>query len=271
MSILVTGGTGLVGTRLLPRLVEAGVDCRALVRTGKRVPSGVTAVEGDILDPSSLALAMKGVDAVVHLAAVLRSVDSTQIWSVNVEGTRNLIAATRKHAPGARFIMASTGLVYNKDSLRPSLETDDVSPERDYPASKVAAENQLRESGLNWSIMRLGFVYGDGDGHLEQVPHIARILKLHPANRLSMIHHRDIASSVMMALDGTLDGKIINTVDDAPMTIFELCKVTGTPGEPSAAVLTNPWSGVMDGALAQSLGFKPQVATTWQAVREGAL
>ena len=86
-----------------------------------------------------------------------------------------------------------------------------------------------------------------------------------------MIHHRDIASSVMMALDGTLDGKIINTVDDAPMTIFELCKVTGTPGEPSAAVLTNPWSGVMDGALAQSLGFKPQVATTWQAVREGAL
>lgn len=58
MTILITGGTGLVGTRLLPRLVEAGFDCRALVRAGKSVPAGVTAVEGDILHASSLAAAM---------------------------------------------------------------------------------------------------------------------------------------------------------------------------------------------------------------------
>jgi uncharacterized protein YbjT (DUF2867 family) len=49
MTVLVTGGTGLVGTRLLPRLLEAGVDCRALVRAGKTTASGITAVEGDIL------------------------------------------------------------------------------------------------------------------------------------------------------------------------------------------------------------------------------
>ena len=50
MTILVTGGTGLVGSRLLRRFVDAGVDCRALVRPGKEVPAGATPVEGDLLD-----------------------------------------------------------------------------------------------------------------------------------------------------------------------------------------------------------------------------
>jgi UDP-glucose 4-epimerase len=50
MTILITGGTGLVGSRLLRRFVDAGVDCRALVRRGKEVPAGSTSVEGDLLD-----------------------------------------------------------------------------------------------------------------------------------------------------------------------------------------------------------------------------
>lgn len=48
MTILLTGVTGLVGARLLPRLVSAGLDCRALVRGGKAVPAGVEAMEGDL-------------------------------------------------------------------------------------------------------------------------------------------------------------------------------------------------------------------------------
>lgn len=91
MTILVTGGTGLVGSRLLKRLVEAGVECRALVRAGKKLPAGVTPVEGDILDPASLAKAVKGVSAIVHLAAVLRTPDTDLIWRVNLEGTRSLM------------------------------------------------------------------------------------------------------------------------------------------------------------------------------------
>ncbi len=181
MTILITGGTGLVGTRLLPRLVEAGFDCRALVRAGKSVPAGVTAVEGDILHASSLAAAMDGVDAILHLAAVLRTSEPEQIWTVNVEGSRNLIAAAKEYAPSARLIMASTGLVYNDDGIRPAQEGDEVTPQRDYPASKVAAEKLLRESDLNWSILRFGFVYGEGDGHIGQIPHIAQFLKAHPA------------------------------------------------------------------------------------------
>lgn len=271
MTVLVTGGTGLVGTRLLPRLAGAGIECRALTRAGKTVPSGVTAVEGDIRDPVSLVEAIKGVKAVIHLAAILRTAETRQIWSVNVEGTRNLIAVAREHAPDARFIMASTGLVYSENSSRPSLESDPVAPDRDYPASKIAAEKLLQDSGLNWSILRFGFVYGDADGHVAQIPHIAQLLKLHPANRLSMIHHRDVATLAKMGLNGTLDGRIVNAVDDAPMTIYELSAIAGKPLHPVDMPLTHPWSGVLDGSLALSLGFKPEVATTWQAARENLL
>ena len=50
MTILVTGGTGLVGSRLLRRFVDAGVDCRALARPGKEVPAGSAPVAGDLLN-----------------------------------------------------------------------------------------------------------------------------------------------------------------------------------------------------------------------------
>lgn len=271
MTVLVTGATGLVGTRLLPRLVAAGINCRALVRGDKPVPAGVAAVSGDILEPDSLAAAVDGIDAIIHLAAVLRTKNPEDIWRANVEGTRNLIGAAKKSAPGARFVMASTGLVYNHDAQRPSREDDAVAPMRDYPASKVESETLLRESGLNWSILRLGFVYGDDDGHIGQIPHIAQLLKLHPANRLSMIHHRDIASCIRMALDGKMDKRIVNIVDEAPMTIFELSALAGSVMEAVDTPLENPWSGVLDGSLAQDLGFQPEVRTTMQAVQEDAL
>jgi nucleoside-diphosphate-sugar epimerase len=271
MTILITGATGLVGTRLLPRLVVAGNDIRVLVRAGKTVVAGVTVIEGDILDATSVAAAVDGIDAIVHLAAVLRTPQPEQIWAVNLEGTRNLIEAAKKHAPGARFILASTGLVYNEETARPSLESDEVAPKRDYPASKVAAEQLLRDSELNWSILRFGFVYGDGDGHIGQIPHIAQLLKLHPANRLSMVHHRDIAGFVKMAISGAFDGRIVNTVDEAPMTIHELSKIAGAPLDLSNAPLANPWAGVLDGTQAQELGFYPEVRTTFQAIQEGIL
>src|ERR1700730_16082538 len=210
MTILVTGGTGLVGSRLLKRLVQAGVEGRALVRAGKELPAGVTPVEGDLLDPASLAKAVEGVSAIVHLAAVFRTPDTDQIWKVNLAGTRNLIDAVKAHAPDARVIMASTILVYNSDSPRPGREDDASDPQLAYPASKLAAEKELRASGLNWSILRFPFVYGDQDGHMESLPRFVHMW--HPANKLSMIHHQDIATAVNLALSGALDGRIVNMV-----------------------------------------------------------
>lgn len=270
MTVLVTGGTGLVGSRLLRRLEESGVECRALVRSSKKLPAGVAAFDGDILNPASLVDALEGVQAIVHLAAVFRTSDEELIWKVNLEGTRNLIAAAKTYAKGARFIMASTSNVYNVNSTRPGREDDLVEPELAYPASKVAAENELRNSGLNWSVLRFPFVYGDGDGHLEALPKYV-VGKWHPAQRMSTIHHRDVATAVEMALTGVMDGHIVNITDEAPTSVYELITLAGATMEPSSDPLINPWYLHADGSFARRLGFRPTVRTIYQAAQERLL
>jgi len=269
--ILVTGGTGLVGARLLPRLVDAGWDCRALVRGGKSVPAGVTAIEGDLFDDVSLRQAVTDVSAIIHLAAVFRSQDADLIWRSNLDGTRNLITAAKTLAPNLRFILASTAHVYNSNNPHPGREDDAVEPEHAYPASKVAAEKELRDSGLNWAILRFPFVYGDGDGHLEMLPRHVIAAKWHPAMKLSTIHHRDIATAVSMALAGKMDGRVVNISDEAPTSIYELVRLVGETMESSAEPLPNPWYLHADASLARGLGFRPEVRTVYQAVQEKLL
>jgi UDP-glucose 4-epimerase len=271
MAILVTGGTGLVGSRLLRQFVDAGVDCRALVRPGKEVPAGASLVEGDLFDADSLKRAVEGVSAIVHLAAVFRTQNEDDIWRANLDGTKNLIAAAKVHAPQVRFIMASTGLVYDADASHPGLEDDATHPKLAYPASKIAAENELRSSGLNWSILRLPFVYGDGDGHLAAIPPIVARLKWHPAKTFSLVHHRDVARAVELALTGVMDGRIVNITDDAPTTLYEMASIVGSTIEPSAEPLADPWMGRMDGSLSRRLGFHPSVPTVYQAKQQGIL
>ena len=269
--ILVTGGTGLVGSRVLQRFQEEGIACRALVRQGKEVTTGVEVVSGDLLAPETLKAALQGVSAVVHLAAVFRTPDEDAIWKANLDGTRNLIAAVEQIAPKARFIMASTTLVYSNDTMCPGLESDAVEPKLAYPASKVAAERELRESGLNWSVLRLAFVYGDGDGHLELLPKLAPAHHLHPGQTFSMTHQRDVVQAIKLALAGRFDGEIVNVVDDAPTSVYEMALIVGATLEGSNAPLTNPWMGRGDGSKIRRLGFRPLIQTVYQAAEKGLL
>jgi len=271
MTILITGATGLVGARLLPRLVAAGLPCRALMRGGHGAPAGVTAVKADLGDPTSLMQAVEGVSTIIHLAAVFRTPDTDLIWKSNLGGTRNLVAAAKARAPEARFILASTSNVYNAANARPGRESDPVDPKHAYPASKLAAENALRDSGLNWSVQRFGFVYGDKDGHLEELPRLVGRFRMHPAQRMSMVHHRDIATAMMLALTGVMDGRIVNIADEAPTSIHELVMLAGGTMEPSSEPLANPWHLHMDVSLARSLGFQPVVRTVHQAVQESLI
>lgn len=271
MTLLITGTTGLVGARLLPRLVEAGLTCRALLRGGKQAPAGARAVEADLLDPASLMQAVEGVSAIIHLAAVFRTPDTELIWKSNLEGTRNLIAAAKARAPETLFILASTSNIYDAGSPAPGREEDSADPQQAYPASKLAAERALRESGLNWSIQRFGFVYGDMDGHLQELPRLVETFKMHPAQRMSLVHHRDIATAMKLALTGAMDGHIVNIADDAPTSIYELVELVGGTMEPSSAPLDDPWRLHMNVSLARSLGFQPTVRTVYQAIQENLM
>lgn len=69
--------------------------------------------------------------------------------------------------------------------------------------------------------------WGDGDGHLEMLPKHLNAVGFHPANRMSTIHHRDIATAMKLALAGAFDGRILNIADEAPTTIYELVQLVG--------------------------------------------
>ncbi|WBP93735.1 NAD(P)-dependent oxidoreductase [Mycolicibacterium neoaurum] len=271
MKIVVTGATGLVGSRLLQRLHEQGLDCHAVVRRPGSAPAGVTEVVGDLFDGDTLTRALDRADAVVHLAALFRSTDEDLIWRTNLDGTRNLIEATRRVAPETRLIMASTSHVYGTGGGRPGREDDPVAATAAYPASKIAAEKLLSMAGLTWTILRYGFVYGDGDGHLDALPALVAGGSMHPAARMSMVHHRDIATVTGLALAGALDGQIVNVGDEAAMSLYELVRLAGGSMDASADPLPNPWHLVMDGSLARRLGFRPAVRTVHQAVADGLL
>ena len=277
MNVLVTGATGKVGSRLVPSLLSGGHSVRILVRrtddeTVRTLKAkGAVTFIGDIMQPESLQEALDGVDAIVHLAAFFRSQDEEKIKSVNELGTKNIAEAASQIDTGIRFVFSSTSNVYNNEAA-PALESDLVSPAAAYPASKVASEKLLLRmhaaKQLDVCILRFVFVYGAGDPHLpETIPYFER-LNRHPAYRLHLVHHLDIAQAVKLAVSvSAMGGEIYNVADDSPITLQEVIQLTGQTAKLAnpATPLTNAWSGLVSTQKIRSIGFRPLVPSYYAA------
>lgn len=176
-TILVTGGCGYLGSRLIRDLAQddqlGGTTIRILdnLQQGQHralmdlPPSGrYQFIEGDILDPTVLGLALDGVDTVIHLAAVVRTPFSFEnpVWmdQVNHWGTAHLVEACLR-ADVRHLIFASSAAVYGPGG--PYEEEDVCRPQGPYAQSKLAAEKNVLaalERGLHVTILRLGTLYG---------------------------------------------------------------------------------------------------------------
>ena len=221
------------------------------------VASGVELVEGDLLDASSLDAAVRGVHAVIHCAAFFRGATPEQAHATNQVGTQMLASAAR--AGGVkRFIFLSTGLVYGSTGGRLASEDDECSPTSAYPASKIAAERFLLGlDGLDVRVLRLPFVYGDGDPHIQEVAPLMRSCS--PTQRMSLAHHEDIAQAAALLLDAASPiHRIYNVVDDeAPLlaTIFSSLGQPVPDGSDIAFGLS--FDALLDGRrLRDELGFR---------------
>ncbi|MBB6674014.1 NAD-dependent epimerase/dehydratase family protein [Cohnella nanjingensis] len=280
MNILVTGATGRVGSRLVPRLLRQGHEVRVLARRPEAAASlqalGADIVPGDLLRPDSLTGAVAGIDAVVHLAAFFRGATPEETTAVNLEGTLALArAALQAGAP--RFVFASTNLVYGPGAEgRVFRETDAPNPAAPYPATKTAAEAALAElhhrEGLGLRTLRLAFVYGDGDPHLSEG--LGWFRRWRPEQRIHLVHHADVAQAAALALsaDG-IDGQIYNVADGKPAAASEIMQLYGESFEEGAEGRAHDaaWHQIVDTAKLRGLGYVPRFAELQDAVRADAM
>jgi nucleoside-diphosphate-sugar epimerase len=268
MRVLVTGATGRVGSRLVPRLLERGDSIRVLLRKeADREPfaqRGAEVVLGDLSDAESLGKAVAGVEAVVHVAAFFRGATEAEARATNLDGTLALAQAARPNGV-SKFIYISTNLVYGPGRGRPTRETDEARPPADhfYPVSKLAAERALvqfyqgRETDL--SILRLAFVYGDGDPHLREAINLTRSWP--PAKRMHIVHHADVAQAILLSLEKPRSGgQLYNVADDTPVPISEVREMHGLAemNVPADVEVADPWEGIVNTAkIKDELGFRP--------------
>jgi UDP-glucose 4-epimerase len=277
MNILITGATGKVGSRLAKRLALRRDHVRCLVRSPARAADlglapQVELVKGDLLDAASLDLAVRGIDAVVHCAAFFRGATPEEAHAVNDEGTRYLAAAARR-AGVKRFVFTSTGLVYGPNGGRPAKEDDPCAPTVAYPVSKLAAEQALCAiDDMDVRVLRLPFVYGDGDPHIEEaVPMMRSFPK---SLRMSIVHHADVAQAVERILDAPSPAhRIYNVVDDETPDLETLfAAVAEPPPDGTDPERARSFEAVMDGArIREGLGFRPKFPRLRDAVAAGAM
>lgn len=204
-TILVTGASGFVGSHAVPALLDAGHRVVALVRTpsaGEVVLGRLTAAHrdqvetrpGDVTRPVSLPEALQGIDAVLHLVAIARDVrGGADLRLVNTEGTRAVVEAMKSTGVQRLIHMGAMGV------------QDD--PRLHYASSKAKAETLVRESALDWTILKPSLQFGAGDGFFNLIADLARLspgvvpVPGRGDSRFQPIHAGDVARVVVAALD----------------------------------------------------------------------
>jgi len=154
LKLLVTGGTGFVGTHLVNALVRRGHEVAVLARRAdharNRYNRPVEPRRGDVLDAASLPAAIAGRDAVIHLVGIIHEKGNQTFDRMHREAVENVVAAMS--ASGVRRLLHMSAVGAAEDS--PS----------EYGRTKAAGERVVRQSGLDWTIFRPSIVFGPGDG-----------------------------------------------------------------------------------------------------------
>lgn len=218
LRVLVTGGTGFLGRRITPQLLQRGHDVTVLARSQGRyggwLPSGASFAAADVCDPDSLVGALRGIDAVCHAAGIPRGASSdpyreAAMREVNAVGTRNVCRAAA-WAGVRRVVIVSSIAVYGPDGNKLLNEEDDCRPRDSYAASKLQAERfaaaASAEYGLAVTVLRLGPLYGPGHaGNVRRLLAAMARRRFYPIgrglNRKSLLHVEDAARACRLAVE----------------------------------------------------------------------
>jgi len=167
LRILITGGAGNIGRELVRRALEAGnevtvFDIPQANYEGLEGKEGITIFKGFVTDPEAVGRAVKGVDSVIHLAALMThlATDREKTMAVNVGGTQTVLDALKKEGRDVQFVFSSSVSTYGWTvNDTPPIRIDHTQVGMDlYAESKIEAEKVVLSSGVPYVILRISGV-----------------------------------------------------------------------------------------------------------------
>jgi UDP-glucose 4-epimerase len=295
--VLVTGGSGFIGRRLVGALLGTGAEVTVADLREPAEPR-VRAVVGDLRDPSVVARAVTpGTDAIFHLAAVtsvLRSLDDpVGTYETNVGATASLLEQARRHGVGS-FLLASTNAVVGDVGRAVITERSPLRPLTPYGATKAAGEMLVScysaAYGVTGCALRFSNVYGPGmqqkdsfvprlmraaaDGHGVQIYGDGTQIR-------DLIHVDDIVSALLLAWRTGYTGPVIIGAGESVTVNDIVAAARSVTGAPIPAEHVPPKPGempavIVDISAARAMGYQPThdlksgIATVWPEWDPGA-
>jgi uncharacterized protein YbjT (DUF2867 family) len=222
--ILVTGGTGFIGRALIRQLVSMGHPVRILVRPSPQTPNLPKGISLDVAvcslkDERGLRAAMKGVQTVYHLAGTEKRGSRADLLSVDIHGTQAVAQAARDVGVNRIFYLSHLGA--DRASAYPLMK------------AKAIAESRIRNSGVDYTIIRSGVVFGQQDGFttgLAMLMHAFPGIFLMPSDGSTLIQPlwvEDLAACLCWALDIPASlNQIYSLGGTEYLTFRQICEMT---------------------------------------------
>lgn len=295
--VLVTGGSGFIGRRLVRALLEAGAD--VTVADLRAFPDKeVRTVVGDLCDPSVVTSAVRqGTEVIIHLAAVTRVLlsveDPVGTHALNVDATAGLLEQARLKGISS-FVLASTNAVTGDVGRATINEQIPLRPLTPYGATKAAGEMLLGSYaacyGMTGCSLRFSNVYGPGMAEKDSfVPRLMRAARDGKGVQVygdgtqvrDLVHVDDIVAGIFTAMQTGFSGPLILGAGES-VTVNEIVdtarSVTGAeiPAENVPAKPGEMPAVIIDISAAKALGYKPAhdlksgMATVWPEFSEAA-
>ena len=275
--MLVTGGSGFIGSHVVDRLRAHGHEPRNLDLQRSPYDRDLDTVVGDLLDAETVRRALEGCDAVIHLAAVADvndvAADSARAETVNTHGTAVLVDVARQ-AGAPRVLFGSTVWVYGDAIARKTLAEDAPlpPPKHLYTATKRAGELLCAASGVEHTILRFGIPYGPRARATTVVAaFVARARAGSPlmlagdgTQSRRFVYVEDLAEGVVAALAPVAANRVYNLVGDESVTVRTIADTVRELVADVPVVRVESRAGDLHGAAisgeraARELGWRPQ-------------
>jgi len=217
MKLFVTGGTGFLGRAVVRALAASGHEIATMIRRpGGPAPHGARAVHVDLQDVKGLTKALKGIDAVIHLAGKVSRAprDSAEMYTIHLDGTRKLLRAMNAAKVGKMVLASTSGTIAVSDESGPPMDEDhepkfEIIGRWAYYASKRLQEKEVlawHERGDGEAIiLNPSLLLGPGDEKLSSCSDVLNILNgrvpAYTDGTMAFVDVRDCAPAFVAALD----------------------------------------------------------------------